>query len=175
MWRNEIPREPDLPWDSREPTAGANVLRLVPAHRDACGTSPQVRGSPFDPLRPGQTPDSCLGVKGSPVQIRPSRQVFRTLVPRNGNETGHDHSHLTGRDQQKHPRRRPRHPDDRIAAIAEIPARRAGQVSVFPQQARVSLDQHAMRNSVPSAGAGRGRPGSPSSTFSAPNPPATSP
>ena len=41
-----------------------------------------------------------LGVKGSPVQIRPSRLVFRTPVPRNGNETGHDHSHLTGRDEQ---------------------------------------------------------------------------
>ena len=27
----------------------------------------------FDSLRPGQTQDSCLGVKGSPVQIRPSR------------------------------------------------------------------------------------------------------
>ncbi len=42
-------------------------------HRDACGTSPQMRGSMFDCLRPGQTQDSCLGVKGSPVQIRPSR------------------------------------------------------------------------------------------------------
>jgi hypothetical protein len=41
-----------------------------------------------------------LGVKGSPVQIRPSRRVFRTLVPRSGNETGHAHSHLTGRNEQ---------------------------------------------------------------------------
>ena len=32
-------------------------------------------GSPPDSLRPAQTPDSCLGVKGSPVQIRPSRPV----------------------------------------------------------------------------------------------------
>ncbi len=50
------------------------MLRLVPAHRDACGTLPQVRGSSFDSLRLGQTPDSCLWVKGSPVQIRPSRR-----------------------------------------------------------------------------------------------------
>ena len=28
--------------------------------------------------------------------------------------------------------------------MADIPARRAGQVSAFPQQARVGLDQHAM-------------------------------
>jgi len=40
-----------------------------------------------------------LGVKGSPVQIRPSRRVFRTLVPRIGNENCHDRSHLTGRDE----------------------------------------------------------------------------
>src|SRR5262249_11256335 len=44
--------------------------------------------------------DAFLGVKGSPVQIRPSRRVFRTLVPRSGNENCHDHSHLTGRDEQ---------------------------------------------------------------------------
>ena len=64
-----------------EPTTGANVLRFLSTYRDACGTFLQVSGSPFDSLRPGQTPDSCLGVKGSPVQIRPSRLVkvcFRT-------------------------------------------------------------------------------------------------
>jgi hypothetical protein len=79
------------PW---EPTMGANALRLSSTDPDPAGPLLQVRGSLLDSLRPGQTPDSCLGVKGSPVQIRPSRLVFRTLVPRNGNETGHDHSHL---------------------------------------------------------------------------------
>jgi hypothetical protein len=40
------------------------VLRFVPTHRDARGTIPQVSGSPFDSLRPGQTPDSCRGSRG---------------------------------------------------------------------------------------------------------------
>jgi hypothetical protein len=60
-----------------EPIAGANVLRFISTHRDACGKVPQVSGSPLDFLRPGQTPDSCLGIKGSPVQIRPSRLVTK--------------------------------------------------------------------------------------------------
>jgi hypothetical protein len=58
-----------------EPALGANVLRFASTRRDTRGTLPQVGGSPFDSLRSGQTPDSCLGVKGSPVQIRPSRLV----------------------------------------------------------------------------------------------------
>ena len=44
-------------------------------------TSAQVGGSATDSIRPAQTPCPCLGVKGSPVQIRPSRLVrtsFRT-------------------------------------------------------------------------------------------------
>src|SRR6516162_8494098 len=39
-------------------------------------------------------------VKGSPGSNPAVPTVFRTLVPRNGNETGHDHSHLTGRDER---------------------------------------------------------------------------
>jgi hypothetical protein len=64
-----------------EPTTGANALRSSSTDLDPAGPSLQVKGSPLDSLRPGQTPDSCLGVKGSPVQIRPSRLVrvlFRT-------------------------------------------------------------------------------------------------
>ena len=52
---------------------GANVLRLPRTHHDPSGPNLQGGSSPPDFLRPGQTPDSCLGVKGSPVQIRPSR------------------------------------------------------------------------------------------------------
>ena len=92
-----------LPEDPWEPTTGANTLRFPSTDPDPSGSSMQVKGSQFDSPRPGQTPDSCLGVKGSPVQIRPSRQVFRTLVPPNGNETSHDHSHLTGRGQHSIP------------------------------------------------------------------------
>ena len=40
--------------------------------------------------------------------------------------------------------------------MAEIPARRAGQVPVFPQQARVGLAQYAMTEQLASAGAGAG-------------------
>jgi hypothetical protein len=63
--------------DLWEPTAGANTLRFSCTDPDPAGPSLQVKGSPFDSLRPGPTPDSCLGVKGSPVQIRPSRLVVK--------------------------------------------------------------------------------------------------
>jgi hypothetical protein len=53
-----------VPRDSREPTAGATVIRFVSTHRDACGTLPQARGSLFDSVRLRQTPDSCLGGQG---------------------------------------------------------------------------------------------------------------
>ena len=66
--------EPDLPWESWEPAAGANVFRFVSTHRDVFGRSSQVRGSLFDSLGPGWTLISWLGAKGSPVQIRPSRR-----------------------------------------------------------------------------------------------------
>jgi len=70
--------------DLREPITGATTSRSPPMSCDTPGVSLQVRGSPFDSLRPGQTPDSCLGVKGSPVQIRPSRRVFERLYPKLG-------------------------------------------------------------------------------------------
>ncbi len=66
---------------------GANVLRFASTRRDTCGMLPQVGGSPFDSLRPRQTPDSCLGVKGSPVQIRPSRRFFERLYPEMGTKS----------------------------------------------------------------------------------------
>jgi hypothetical protein len=73
-WLTRIPGEPAL---------GANVLRFASTRRDTRRTLPQVGGSPFDSLGSGQTPDSCLGVKGSPVQIRPSRlvvEIFRIYL-----------------------------------------------------------------------------------------------
>jgi hypothetical protein len=66
-----------LPGDPWEPTAGANTLRFTSADPDPARPSPQVKSSPLDSLRPRQTPDSCLGVKGSPVQIRPSRLAVK--------------------------------------------------------------------------------------------------
>jgi len=95
-----FPMESDLPWESWEPAAGANAFRLVPTHCDDFGRSPQVRSSPFDSLRPGQTPDSCLGVKGSPVQIRPSRpegpgqKGFRVLARAPFRSSGAKQGHL---------------------------------------------------------------------------------
>ena len=52
-----------------------NVCRLPPTARDAVRPFLQARGSPADSLRPGQTGRSWLGVKGSRVQIPPSRLV----------------------------------------------------------------------------------------------------
>jgi len=66
---------------------GANTLRFTPTDPDPAGPSLQVKGSPFDSLRPSQTPDSCLGVKGSPVQIRPSRRFFERLYPKLGTKS----------------------------------------------------------------------------------------
>ena len=56
-----------------EPTVGATTVRFTSTDPDSAGSLPQVSGSTLDSPRPGQTLDSCLGVKGSPVQIRPSR------------------------------------------------------------------------------------------------------
>ena len=73
--------------DLREPIPGANALRSPSTNRDLSRRFLLVRGSQFDYLRPGQTPDSCLGVKGSPVQIRPSRRFFERLYPELGTKT----------------------------------------------------------------------------------------
>jgi hypothetical protein len=54
---------------------GANAGRLVQTPHDAVTAMSLVRGSPADFLGPGQTGRSCLGVKGSRVQIPPSRLV----------------------------------------------------------------------------------------------------
>jgi hypothetical protein len=70
-----------------EPLTGANALRLASIPRDLLRTFLQVRGSPSDSPRPGQMPDSCLGVKGSPVQIRPSRRFYERLCPELGTKT----------------------------------------------------------------------------------------
>ena len=55
---------------------GANAGRLVQTARAAFRALSQVRGSPADSVRPSQTGRSCLGVKGSRVQIPPSRLFF---------------------------------------------------------------------------------------------------
>ena len=52
------------------------MCRLPQTHRDAFRALWQVRGSPADSLRPGRTVRSWLGVKGSRVQIPPSRLFF---------------------------------------------------------------------------------------------------
>ena len=65
---------------SGEPITGANDPRFASTRRDPAGTLLQVRDPRFDSLRPGQIPDSCLGVKGSPVQIRPPRLVLGNTV-----------------------------------------------------------------------------------------------
>jgi hypothetical protein len=81
--------------DRRQATAShaEPVFRLA-----MCPVSPAGR----HPAMPGM----WLGVKGSPVQIRPSRLVFRTLVPRIGDENrphGNDHGGAAGR-RVPHPR-----------------------------------------------------------------------
>ena len=67
---------------------GANAGRLVQTARAAFRALSQVRGSPADSVRPGQTVRSWLGVKGSRVQIPPSR-LFRVVFrPRFREPTG---------------------------------------------------------------------------------------
>ncbi len=75
------------PWEPREPIRGANAFRLPRTRRDSARALMQVRGSPSDSIRPGRTPDSCLGVKGSPVQIRPSQRFFEHLYPEMGTKS----------------------------------------------------------------------------------------
>jgi hypothetical protein len=58
---------------------GANAGRLPQTDRDAFRALSQVRGSPADSVRPVQTGRSWLGVKGSRVQIPPSRLFFERL------------------------------------------------------------------------------------------------
>jgi hypothetical protein len=60
--------------DLGEPVMGATASRLPQTYRDPSRAFLQLRGSPLDYPRLGRTQDSCLGVKGSPVQIRPSRR-----------------------------------------------------------------------------------------------------
>jgi hypothetical protein len=88
--------------------------------------------------------EKVTGVKGSPVQIRPSRRIFRTPVPQTGNEISHDRSQLPPATRAKHPWWRLHSPKDRVAAAAEIPGP-AGRIGDLPtRQTQVDLDQHAI-------------------------------
>jgi hypothetical protein len=100
--------------------------------------------------------DAFLGVKGSPVQIRPSRLVFRTLVPRIGNENCHDRSHLTGRVEQSI--QGGRHAILLIALPRWPRSRRGGPVRYLSSHSRRgwAWPSTPWRNSWPSAGAGAG-------------------
>jgi hypothetical protein len=65
-----------LPEDPWEPTTGANTLRFTSTDPDPAGPSLQMKGSPFDSLRPRQTPDSCLGSRGRRIKSgRPYQKV----------------------------------------------------------------------------------------------------
>ena len=61
-----------------EPEMGAYAGRFPQTACDTNRALSQVRGSPADSLRPSQTGRSCLGVKGSRVQIPPSRLSFHS-------------------------------------------------------------------------------------------------
>jgi hypothetical protein len=68
-WGSPLPPK----WQLREPIRGANVFKLRPTGHDSARVMSLLRGSPFDSLRPRQTHRTCLGVKGSQVQILSSR------------------------------------------------------------------------------------------------------
>jgi hypothetical protein len=58
------------------PGAGANTLRFTSADPDPARPSPQVKDSPLDSLRPGQTTDPCLGSRGRRFKSgRPDQKV----------------------------------------------------------------------------------------------------
>jgi hypothetical protein len=65
-------------YDGSSRNPGSQLREPLPSDSPGLTATPRGEsaggGSPPDSLRPAQTPDSCLGVKGSPVQIRPSRQ-----------------------------------------------------------------------------------------------------
>jgi hypothetical protein len=66
--------------ESREPIRGANTVKLARTGHDSARVILLVRGSPFDSIRPGQTHRTCLGVKGSQVQILSSRPTRGPLT-----------------------------------------------------------------------------------------------
>ena len=72
-------RKPGKPgaYDAWSRNPGSQLREPLPCDCPGLAATPRGEsaggGSPPDSLRPAQTPDSCLGVKGSPVQIRPSR------------------------------------------------------------------------------------------------------
>jgi hypothetical protein len=70
------------------------------ARQRICATATDAAGPSSNTSSNADAPDRTdayspvLGVKGSPVQIRPFRLVFRTPYGPTGNETRHDRSHL---------------------------------------------------------------------------------
>ncbi len=88
--------------------------------------------------RPGErrlNANTTLGVKGSPVQIRPSRLVFRTLVARIGNENRQDRSHLAPAAPGTPPTAATMPLGDRAATIA-------GTRRPAPSRARILASRH---------------------------------
>lgn len=95
VWKRRLARYPDqkqrqlwlgTKWESRALTAARYGSSLLTCAR---GPPAETRKCPG-----GRDRYTWLGVKGSPVQIRPSRLVFRTPYGPTGNETRHDRSHL---------------------------------------------------------------------------------
>ena len=143
-------------------SARNRARRLGPAH--LCAASP----AETQWCAGGGDADACLGVKGSPVQIRPSRLVFRTLVARIGNETRHDRSHLALAARAHHPprrpcRRRPRCPDRGDPAPSTI-------ARTDPRQPAQRQQRPGPRRPAPAAG--RAAETSPPLTGPAPSGPA---
>jgi hypothetical protein len=72
-WKRD---EPD-PYDGPSRHPGSQLREPLPSGSPGLAATPRGEsaggGSPPHSVRPAQTADSCRGVKGSPVQIRPSR------------------------------------------------------------------------------------------------------
>jgi len=92
------------------------------------------------------------GVAGSNPAVP---TVFRTPVPRNGNENCHDHSHLTGQDEQTIQADGQAIP---MTALRWPRSRRGAPVRHRPSPAGAGRPRPARqsRNSLPSAGVGAG-------------------
>jgi hypothetical protein len=63
-----------VPSSAQGANPGSQCRQTPSTVHDSVRVISLVRGSPFDTVRSGQTHRTCLGVKGSQVQILSSRQ-----------------------------------------------------------------------------------------------------
>ena len=120
---HQASRNPNNPgvYDGWSRNPGSQLREPMPSDSPGLTATPRGEsaggGSPPDSLRPAQTPDSCLGVKGSLVQIPPSRLFFERFFA--------VYSSVPGISRGRHPRTlslfRPGRPSGAQRAAVPLP------------------------------------------------------